>query len=545
MKDTEVGAFDALVGEFYPVWFRYHSLEAVASGVAGYDGDLPTAEDHALGALAAWLEATIVGLEELDYYALDEDRRLDVEILFCACRHEHQALLEMDWRHRDPLRYLPFRALCRLTATPWIAADKSVDRCLRELPSYLQQAQERLSAVPQLVPQVWLQAARAEATTGTRFIQNLARSAVSEPHHKSAMDSLQAFDRFLQQAIPPATGGVACGEVWFLQRLYFQHGLSGNPDALHQLITRVYDTTLGELSQRSVVACGCPDPTQWLEQVEHDRGLEADAVAEFAAHENRRLHSFLNELGVFDLPSASTLDVRVDLTGCHRSCYLPPGPADSAPLGTLCLSSGIGENGTWDREQLLDDCFVHGWLGTHLQAVAGQKSTVASSLVRRLNPSVTMTQGWQMYAEQLVGERGYQSPPQQSLQRLLRRLRRIALALLDLEVHVNGLDLESARSRLASLPGRVSSCQLESDLLRLSRDPTAHLATIVGWQLITELGQIVASSGRKTDERLFHHSLLAQGAVAVPRLIRRVYGNDVRQRVMASLGLADRASGNR
>ena len=46
----------------------------------------------------------MVGVEAMDYFALDADRQLDMQWLFGTAQAEHYALLERDWRHRDPIR---------------------------------------------------------------------------------------------------------------------------------------------------------------------------------------------------------------------------------------------------------------------------------------------------------------------------------------------------------------------------------------------------------------------------------------------------------
>ena len=102
-------AFDELISEYYKVWFRFHPLAAIFAGVTGYEGLLEADGDDDIGALASWLSNLLVGLEELDFAALDPDRQLDMQLLFGAAMVEHRILLECDWRHRDPAKYLPLR----------------------------------------------------------------------------------------------------------------------------------------------------------------------------------------------------------------------------------------------------------------------------------------------------------------------------------------------------------------------------------------------------------------------------------------------------
>jgi len=109
MSDA-AAVFDGLAADFYSVWFRFHPDLACEAGVSGFDRLLPAQSDDELAALAGWLESLIVALQELDYLALDRERRIDLELMFAAARVEHQELRLRDWRSiASPWRR---RAIC-------------------------------------------------------------------------------------------------------------------------------------------------------------------------------------------------------------------------------------------------------------------------------------------------------------------------------------------------------------------------------------------------------------------------------------------------
>ncbi|KRT57698.1 hypothetical protein Ga0076813_12078, partial [endosymbiont of Ridgeia piscesae] len=111
---SEAADFDALVAEFYQVWFRFHPSAALFAGVAGYEGQLAADGDDDVGALAGWLGNLLLGLSEFSLEALDADRQIDLQLIYGAVIIERRWLLEQDWRHRDPARYLPLRTLQEL-----------------------------------------------------------------------------------------------------------------------------------------------------------------------------------------------------------------------------------------------------------------------------------------------------------------------------------------------------------------------------------------------------------------------------------------------
>ena len=110
--------FDALIEEFYPVWFRFHPDLAVSLGIKGGESPLPATDDDDLAALGIWLESFFLAVAEIDKKALDPDRRIDRRLVLEAAQLEYRELLTRDWRHLDPIRFLPVHEVFLLTLHP-------------------------------------------------------------------------------------------------------------------------------------------------------------------------------------------------------------------------------------------------------------------------------------------------------------------------------------------------------------------------------------------------------------------------------------------
>jgi uncharacterized protein (DUF885 family) len=147
-----------------------------------------------------------------------------------------------------------------------------------------------------------------------------------------------------------------------------------------------------------------------------------------------------------------------------------------------------------------------------------------------------MIGGWLLYAEQMLFEQGFDTRPQLSLLRLSEQVFRTGLAMLDLEVHVNGMGPEQASRRLRELPG-VSDSQVENELLRLSRYPSDAAAAVSGWLLITELRNIQEQNNPAFDLQAFHGQILEQGIVPPPLLIKQEVGEEIWRGLCAAVGL--------
>ncbi len=542
--------FDALVAEFYEAWFRFHPQAAMSAGVSGFQGGFPAVDDDDAGALGAWLESTIVGLEELDYHGLDDDRRTDMELLFGACRDEHQSMLERDWRHRDPVGFLPFQVIHQLMAAPDIDLQTALETCIPGVPEYLRHARNQLSIFPQLIPPEWCRAAIVEAESGNRYLRQLARNpavsrAIRRPHSveaccDQAIDAVDAFVDFLKHEIgTQASGSLALGPERFFQKLYLRHGLSCSGESLRHLITGVYDDTLEAVRQLSMEIYDTEDTGAVLKQLAQNEVLGPEAALQLAREQGVSLRSFVSDRGIAEFPVAARLKV-LTLPSCPRPrpcppTYLPPTVGESGMTGVQYISDPPEGGQGWLPEVLIAECIRHGWPGRHMQSVIWGNSGETSGLVRRLNTSSSMLQGWPLYAEQLLYEQGYSSAPGQSLMRLVWRLRMALRALIDLELHTNLMTSATAKARLAALPDG-SSIQAENDLLEISRHPTDSLSGVVGWSLISELRRQMEQDD-SFRQRDFHHALLSPGPIAATQVIRRVFGEAVLSQLMERLTL--------
>ena len=220
---TEAATFDELISDFYSVWFRFHPVAAIFAGVSGYEGLLEADGDDDVGALASWLCNLLVGLEELNFSALDPDRQLDLQLLFGAAMVEHRTLLECDWRHRDPAKYLPLRSLQELVVRQPVRFCEAMQGLLERTGNYLRDARGQLSELPELVSTLWLAEALEATEAGVPWLRRLGRELPQTREcctDQGRIQSLtgeaaQAIDDFreylIQEIAPLARGSSDCG----------------------------------------------------------------------------------------------------------------------------------------------------------------------------------------------------------------------------------------------------------------------------------------------------------------------------------------------
>jgi hypothetical protein len=519
---NEAGAFDALVSEFYCVWFRYHPVAAIYAGVPGYEGLMNPDGDDDMGALAHLLGKLLAGLKDLDYEALDADRQLDLQLMHGAVMIEHRILLEHDWRHRDPAKYLPLRPLQELVVRQPERLCDALTGILEKTPNYMRDARARLAELPGLVSTLWLADALELSEKGVPWLKRLGRDLPQTRECCSDKGRLQSLanaaaeaiedyrDKLIHDLIPCASGTADCGlELldWLLKHRD-QLALT-TQDALRYARKRLQQV-YGELEQQGLT----------LLQLKSGGGetLSGDRRLQAYHREAARLRSFLEQealLPLIDQP----LEFRVT-----ESCFRQPDCGSylrSEGGGTFLVPHdqqvGGGETLSAIRMRIL----YGAWAGRHYLAWAGGVS--AHSLVRQINPSAAFKRGWAHYMSRTLESRGYFSEED----RLMLYQRRLALAeqaVVDLEFHAGEIDSLQALERLKILSD--IPCWAEVSLTAISRRPTDAFMALLGADLIELLGSRISAQDPAKTLKDFHERLLAAGPVALPLVVQRAFGHE-------------------
>jgi uncharacterized protein (DUF885 family) len=534
-------AFDALVQEFYAAWFRFHPQRALQAGVSGYEGRLPAVDDDDFGALGSLLESLMVGLEEIDFHRLDDDRQIDLQLLFGAAQAEHQCLLQRDWRHRDPGAFLPFRTLRELLLYPRGELRGPLAEYLAAIPEFLRHARSQLRTVPELVPRFWCEAAVAEARSGVRCLQGLRDSASAarggrdrarvQAFAEQAAGAVHDFAGALEHEVAPlAAGDAAAGRGLYAFLLRQRFALTVDPERLRALAARTLEELEGQLD-------ALPGPEG---EDEADGGRSPADVLEELREYCHGAHRFLERSRLAEVPLQAQLRV-VEAPGflsdlADLPAYVAPPMGDPELVGTVYVDGERVAASALSRAQALGACLRFGWGGRHLQAVCAAGAAAAGTLVRRLNPCAGFVGGWPLYAEGMLLEQGYDTSARARRAMLLERRRCALLAVIDAEVHLQGLEPGRAVDRLAELPGFDRDRAL-AQVLAVTREPGGALATLVGWRTIETLAGLLRERDPGFSPDLFHHRLLAAGPAALPLVVRSGFGQPAWDGIMERLDL--------
>ena len=107
------------------------------------------------------------------------------------------------------------------------------------------------------------------------------------------------------------------------------------------------------------------------------------------------------------------------------------------------------------------------------------------------------------------------------------RLWRAMRIMLDVELHCRGLSIEAAAQRMVDGLAMHHE-QAMADLTWYTRSPGVPMGYASGWALINRLReQQKQQQGEAFSLRVFHDALLSGGSMALPLVIRRVFGDEV------------------
>ncbi|MBV5272893.1 MAG: DUF885 family protein [Lamprocystis purpurea] len=523
-------AFDAVVAEFYEGWFRYHPDRAMELGFPVSGRVLPPQEDDDLAALCGWIEALILGLDEVAFTALDADRQLDYELLVGAARIEHLESLTRDWRWLDPLHFLPVAEIDRLTLDPTRALDGALPQLLEQIPEHLRQAQAQLRETAAALSAPLVRVAAAEAAGGCCYLRHLARTiwlrGRTRAFHElgtlaeSAANALASFSHALTTELATgAQGEPGCGSAHLQLRLRYLHCIDCDPATLGDPIAGMLRATEAELERLADDRTG--DRSQ---DAGSESGVPAAASPRLQQYRVRaeELAAELTASGLVTLPDAPLrIDLRPACTGPRRAHtdYLPA--ADGT--GTLYLSAGGSE--TESDACIRDRCLANGWGGSHLLAYAD--AARARRLPRRLANAVSLTGGWHLYLTGRLGRSGGHAGDRRRWALIARR-DSLLRAAVDLGLHTGRIGSDQALARLRS--HGLTETAAEAAFARIVLAPGDALAAVLGWQLLEAArAQQEALDSAGFAERAFHDRLVSQGPIPLALALRYGLGQSLWQ----------------
>jgi len=332
---------------------------------------------------------------------------------------------------------------------------------------------------------------------------------------EAARTALTGYRDFLEAAVlPRSDGDFAIGREEFEYRLRVGYLLDLDAERLLALGQQQFDTTLAELDETARRI----DPARgWrvqLAEMMQDHP-PADELMEAYTDELQRARSFLIEHEIVPIPEEE-LQLRPTPPFMRSTvpfaAYDAPAPLDTSRLGTFYVTP-VPE--AQIRSDIPGTTWHEAYPGHHLQLVYSKDNP---SIVRRINDSPLLSEGWGFYCEQLAHETGYYDDPRERLMSLNWKLQRAARVILDTSLHAFAMPDDEAVDFLVEKVG-MGRDQARASVNAYTQSPAYFSSYFLGLLEIVRLREACRTRlGERFTLSEFHARLLRCGNVP-PALI--------------------------
>jgi len=494
---------------------------ATRTGVHEHDARLTRYDDRSWQSRRQLARAALVAVERWPTADLSVAERGDAELFGTLLRVEVHEDERHDARRDSPgMALLPVAAVNDLLIRDFAPREErawlAVSR-LQQLPGVLAELRPLLDRPPAL----WTGMAIKEIDGALAFLDDVPALAGPTPGLDEALAAARAaladHRTFLEQEVlPRSDGSYAIGRAEFDWRLRNVYLLDLDAERLLAMGRQQFDLTLRLLDETAQQIDPARDWRALLAEMMEQHPTQ-EALLDTYRDEVAHARQFLIDHDIVGIPD-ETLAIRETpafmRTTTPFAAYDMPAPLDESRLGNFFV--------TPDPEaHILSDIPGTTWHeaypGHHLQFVYAKDNP---SLVRRLNESPLLSEGWGFYCEELAHETGYYDDPRERLMQLNWRLQREARVMLDCSIHAFGMSYEDAVAFLTDQVG-LSRGTAEASVNAYTRQPTYFSSYMLGMLEIVRMREACRERlGPGFSLREFHERLLRCGNVP-PALVEQ------------------------
>jgi uncharacterized protein (DUF885 family) len=477
---------------------------------------------------------------------------------------ELDELREHTW---NPLLANPGRAIYQLLArdfAPLPSRLASVAGRLAEVPAVLASARQLLGPMPRVHLETAIAQFAGTITLVTKVIDTALRDAPGQEGdiarvRPAALEALSRHRSWLSARLDEAAAGDGfadprIGAARFARKLSLTLNTQADADDILARAHADLDRVSEEIASLAAGIAGASSPSvrgsepgqapadgdsvvrEVLDRLAADApddrsilALGRDALAAQTAfvRENRLITLFDDPVEVIEMPE---IDRGVAVAYCDS-----PGPLETAPTPTFIAISPTPADwaparvASFYREynrHMVHNLMVHEAMpGHYVQLQHSRRFTGSATAIRAALRSGSFVEGWAVYAEQVMAERGYPGkgdPGAVRMQQLKMQLRMIINAILDARVHGQGMTEAEA---MALMTGHGYQEEGEAaGKWRRALLTSAQLSTYyVGYTEVADLaGELRAACPGQPDQAI-HDRMLAHGSPPV-RLLRPLTG---------------------
>ena len=538
MSEDFRGLADAIVDEMLAA----EPVGATWLGDHRFDDRLPDWSD--VPALVDRLDDRLGQLDGVDDLALDVDDLVDLEILRASLTHARFSLAELRGLTWNPMEWNPGTALHLLISRPDADAHVARERMrgrLAAVPDFLATARSSLGEMPR----IHAETAIAQLQGTLALIDGPARAmAQDDALADSARISVEGFATWLGDRLPDCQMSPRLGEPRYSAQLWHCLDDAIAPADLRARAEEHLDEIGARLVEAASAYLGEPSTADGLvrralDEVARRHPVTDATVLPLMVQAVERTRQFVVDHDLVAVPDIQTLVI--EMPEIHRGVAVAycdaPGPLETAQVPTFVAVAPTPQGWTDERVTSfyreyngvqLHDLAIHEAMPGHVLQLAHAQTLVSATPVRRFGRSGVFIEGWAVYAEELMIDRGY-TPSEDPgaaaairLQQLKMQARMSINAILDVGLHADGMEegeaLALMRDRGFQEEGEAVG-KWRRALLTAGQLPTYF----VGYLAVRELAADLRVMHADWTDRQVHDLLLAHGSPA-PRHLRTLIG---------------------
>jgi uncharacterized protein (DUF885 family) len=512
---------------------------AAFAGDHRFDDRLPDYSPEAVAADVAILGDAAAALSQVDVDALGPQDRVDHAALFARVDRSLFELTEVREHEWNPLAHNPGSLLYGLIARPFAPAEErltSIAYRLAAIPDALATARSVLTDCPR----IHLETAVGQFSGTAALVANELPSLMAEvPALTETVEPLR------QRAI------AALGEfvTWLCDRAE-EAGDGGRDPRLGRRLweARLWHALDTELPASQILSLARANLAEATEQL-RELATELTGSPDIRAALDRLAAEHPDDTSIVDLAKV-TLGEATEFVGKHELVTLiddpcvimempefargiavaycdPPGPLETGDLPTFYCIAPTPAGWSADRVEsfyreynnhMIRNLSVHEAMPGHFLQLAHSRRFRGSTRARALGFSGPFVEGWAVYAEQLMVERGFGGLPVRA-QQLKMQLRMSINAILDQLVHCDQMTEAEAMTMMID-EGFQEEGEASGKWRRALLTSTQLSTYFVGY---TEVSAIAKARPAEVSLRDWHDRMLAHGSPA-PRHVRGLLG---------------------
>ena len=541
-----------LIDELLAAEFAASPVMASGLGLTDYDDRLDDLSAQALERRDADAARFLGRFEELDE-RLEPDEEIDRELAMAILRGRVILTEWTAWR-RDPLIYSTpvtngiFNLFLHRLRPDAELVDAAVAR-LAEVPRALEQG--RVNLDPGLASTIVVERGLGAARGAVRYLRELValevaagplRDRLAEAGARAAV-AMESWAAFLEDILGRASGDWRLGEERYTRLLREREALDDDARSLRDRGQAEFDRLDAEMRDLARRIDGSDDYAGLLERSNRDHPPTEEAMR--AAYEDwtGRARSFLEETGLVTLPPGERCAVVPSPVFMRPvlgvAFYISPPAFSERLLGHFFVP--FAPDGTPPaevRKRLEGNAYgdiptvsVHEAYPGHHWHLVMRKSNPAR--IRQVFATPYLSEGWALYAERMVRERGFFTEPLHELYHLNATIFRAARIIVDTSLHLGEMSFEEAVRFMvekAALPEPTA----RSEVGRYCWWPTQASAYLTGClEILRMRDEFLAARGLGGTPpaeapvevlREFHDTLTSSGSLPLGLARRAVLG---------------------